>query len=75
MPDCAGCGMIIYSGEDAHATDGVEEHLRTGFDDEEHEWMCVCGEMHGDHCCSRCGQEPPWGCECADHVDEEDPCP
>lgn len=30
------------------------------------EWLCHCGhfEDSGLHC-SRCGEEPPWGCDCS----------
>ncbi|KAA3644534.1 MAG: hypothetical protein DWQ07_14030 [Chloroflexi bacterium] len=29
-------------------------------------WLCVCGHYEeSDFHCSRCGAEPPWGCDCS----------
>lgn len=47
----------------------------SGYDPEEDlstDWLCVCGhyETGGGHC-SCCGAEPPWGCDCGMH-DEDD---
>ena len=42
-------------------------------EDELNDWLCVCGhyETSGLHC-SCCGYEPPWGCDCSLHDEEDD---
>jgi hypothetical protein len=41
-------------------------------EDLDHAWLCVCGNYEtSGYCCSYCGCEPPWGCDCGAH-DEED---
>ena len=40
---------------------------------EELSWLCVCGHyIETGLCCSRCGNEPPWGCECSACQSDED---
>lgn len=37
------------------------------------DWLCPCGHYQedGNHC-SECGLEPPWGCDCGEHDEEEE---
>jgi hypothetical protein len=31
-------------------------------------WKCPCSHRQPDaRCCSVCGYEPPWGCDCGEH--------
>jgi hypothetical protein len=33
-------------------------------------WICICGHYEESWtCCSYCGHQPPWGCDCSDHDD------
>lgn len=45
-------------------------------DDYDAFWICDCGHFEeSDFCCSLCGREPPWGCDCDAHeaaCDEDD---
>lgn len=42
------------------------------FEDPE-SWFCSCGSFN-DHYwhCSSCGAEPPWGCDCGNHDEDDD---
>jgi hypothetical protein len=41
--------------------------------DEFYGWLCVCGHFEeSEFHCSNCGAEPPWGCDCGEHVEYED---
>lgn len=41
--------------------------------DEFYGWMCVCGNWEEtDMHCSHCGAEPPWGCDCGEHDEDDD---
>jgi hypothetical protein len=43
--------------------DDLDDH-EDDYDD--HAWMCHCGHFEESSLhCSRCGNEPPWGCDCS----------
>lgn len=47
----------------------------SGYDpenDPDTDWLCGCGhyETGGFHC-THCGAEPPWGCDCGEHGEDE----
>lgn len=43
-------------------------------DSDDHAWLCDCGHYEeSEFCCSLCGNEPPWGCDCDNHDWDEDP--
>jgi hypothetical protein len=42
-------------------------------DDDPPMWICVCGAIvESAFCCPECTNEPPWGCDCSLHDDEDE---
>ena len=36
-------------------------------------WLCACGHYEeSPFHCSHCGAEPPWGCDCDEHDEDDD---
>lgn len=47
-----------------------DEELRAY--DEPSMWICACGNIvESEFHCPNCGFEPPWGCDCGQHTEDD----